>query len=202
MDIFRNDILNTMSGLTFFVGMVECFFGYRILKIILGLTGFIIGSLLCAGLVYEIMGKHPVIALIAGLVGGAIGSSLMIVFFVLGLFILGATLGILVGGAISASIFGYAHPIILVPLAIVGGIATIFMSKSMIIISTSLIGAYFIIFSVGNFIGMLNTISIFRQSNKLREYGGQFLVMLLLCILVGIAGIFVQYKYTASSAET
>ena len=194
MNKLGNNILNTMSGLTFFLGIVECFFGYKMLKIILGVTGFIVGGLLCAELVYDNMGGHTVIALIAGLVGGAIGSSLMIGLFVVGLFILGAALGLLVGGAISASIYGSPHPIIMVSLALVGGIATIIMSKSMIIISTSFTGAYLIVFSVGKFLGMPNTIFRFWQFNGLRESGGQSLVMLMFCILVGVAGIFVQHK--------
>ena len=115
------------------------------------------------------------------------------------MFILGAVLGFIVGEAISVSILGSANPMIVVPLVIVGGIATIIMYKSMIIISTSFIGAYLIVFSIGKFIGMPNTIFRFQQFNGLRESGGQFFVMLLSFILVGIAGIIVQHKYTATS---
>jgi hypothetical protein len=197
MTKFGHDILNTMPGFAFFIGIVECFFGYKMLKIILGVTGFIVGGLLCAEFVYHIMGGHPVISLLAGLVGGVIGSSLMIGCFVFGLFILGVALGLLVGGAISASIYGSPRPMILVPLAIVGGIATIVMSRSMIIISTSFTGAYLIVFSIGRFIGMPNTLFKFQQPHGLRESGGQFFVMVLFWILVGIAGIIVQHKYTA-----
>jgi hypothetical protein len=170
------------------------------LKLVLGVTGFIIGGLLCVRMIYETIGNHPVIAIIAGLIGGTIGSSLMIVFFVFGLFILGAALGFLIGGAISASILGSAYPAIAISLAIVGGFVTISKHTSVIIIATSFIGAYLIVFSVGKFIGMPNTIFGFQQSNELREFGGQFFVMLLICILVGIVGIFVQHKYTAISA--
>jgi hypothetical protein len=199
IDHVGNNILKTLSGFTFFLGIVECFFGYRLLKLVLGVTGFIIGGLLCARIVYESIGNHPVIAIIAGLVGGTIGSSLMIVFFVFGLFVLGAALGFLIGGAISASILGSAYPAIAIPLAIVGGFVTISKHKSVIIISTSFIGAYLIVFSIGKFIGMSNTIFGFQQFHGLRDSGGQFFVMLLICILVGIAGIFVQHKYTAAS---
>jgi hypothetical protein len=169
------------------------------LKLVLGVTGFIIGGLLCARMVFDTIGNHPLIAIIAGLVGGAIGSSLMIVFFVFGLFILGAALGYLIGGAITAAILGSAYPIIAIPLAIVGGFVTISKHKSMIIISTSFIGAYLIVFSVGKFIGMPNTIFGFQQFHGLRDIGGQFFVMLLICILIGIVGIFVQHKYTATA---
>ncbi len=194
-----NNILNTLSGFTFIIGIIECFFGYRMLKLVLGVTGFIIGGLLCARMVFDTIGTHPLIAIIAGLVGGAIGSSLMIVFFVFGLFILGAALGYLLGGAITAAILGSAYPVIAIPLAIVGGFVTISKHKSMIILSTSFIGAYLIVFSVGKFIGMPNTIFGFQQFHGLRDMGGQFFDMLLICILVGIVGIFVQHKYTATS---
>ena len=202
MDNVGYDTLNSMSGFTFLIGMIECFFGYRMLKIVLGITGFIAGGLLCVGLVHEFMGNHPVFALIAGFVGGVVGSSMMIGLFVFGVFILGAVLGYIVGEAISISILGSANPMIVVPLVIVGGIATIVVYRTMIIISTSFIGAYLIVFSIGKFIGMPNTIFRFQQFNGLRNSGGQFVVMLLFCILVGIAGVIVQYKYTATSAGT
>ena len=199
MNNVENYLLNTLSGFTFIIGIIECFFGYRMLKLVLGVTGFIIGGLLCARMVFDTIGNNPLIAIIAGLVGGTIGSSLMIVFFVFGLFILGAALGYLLGGAITAAILGSAYPVIAIPLAIVGGFVTISKHKSMIIISTSFIGAYLIVFSVGKFIGMPNTIFGFQQFHGLRDIGGQFFVMLLICILVGIVGIFVQHKYTATS---
>jgi hypothetical protein len=201
MTNYANNILNTMPGITFLVGIVECFFGYRLLKIILGVTGFIVGGLLCAGFVNENIGNHPVISLIAGLAGGVIGSALMIGLIVFGVFILGAVLGLIVGEAISTCILGSTNPIIVVPLIIIGGIATLIMNKSMIIISTSFIGAYLIIFALDNFIAMPNKIFRFEKFHVLRGASGQFFVLLLFCILVGIAGIIVQYKYTISSSE-
>jgi Domain of unknown function (DUF4203) len=196
-----SNILNTMSGFTLLIGIVECFFGYRMLKIILGITGFIVIGWLCAGFVNEIFGNHPVIALIAGLIGGVIGSAMMVGFFVFGVFILGAILGLITGQDISTIILGSVNPLIVIPLVIIGGIAAIIMYKSMIIISTSFIGAYLIGFSIGKFIGLQNTIFRFHHFNGLRETGGQSLIMLLFCILVGIAGIIVQNKYTTTSAK-
>ncbi len=200
MTKFGHDIFHTMPGFAFFIGIVECFFGYRMLKVVLGVTGFIIGGLLCAEFAYDRMGGHPVISLLAGIVGGAIGCSLMIVLFVFGLFILGAALGLLIGGAVSASIYGSPHPIIMVPLAIAGGIAAIVLSRSMIIISTSFTGAYLIVFSIGRFIGMPNALFGFHQHHGLQEPGGQVFIMVFLWILVGIAGMIVQHKYTSTPA--
>ncbi len=201
MTNFGNNILNTMSALTFLIGTVECFFGYRMLKIILGITGFIVIGSLCAGVVNEILGFHPLIALIAGLLGGVAGSAMMIGFFVFGVFILGAVLGLIVGEDISAIILGSVNPLIVVPLVILGGIATIIMYRSMIIISTSFIGAYLMVFSIGKLTGMPNTIFRFHHFNGLRESSGHFFIMLLFCVLVGIVGIIVQHKYTTTSAR-
>jgi asparagine N-glycosylation enzyme membrane subunit Stt3 len=200
MDNFDYHILDTAPVFTFLIGMMECFFGYRMLKIVLGVTGFIAGGLLFVGLVHETIGHRPVLALIAGLVGGVIGSWMMIGLFIFGVFILGAVLGFIVGEAVSISIFGLANPMIVVPFVIVGGIAAVIMTKSMVIISTSFIGAYLIVFSTGKFIGMQSTIFRFHEFNGPRELGGQFFVILLFYIILGIAGVIVQYKYTATSA--
>ena len=42
MDLHQ-DVLNVIIWLSILVGALQCFFGYRIFKIILGLTGFFIG---------------------------------------------------------------------------------------------------------------------------------------------------------------
>ncbi len=199
MDNIVNSIWKTLPGFALFLGIVECFFGYRMLKVILGVTGFIFVGLLCSELVYKNMGGHPVIALIAGLFGGAIGSVLMIGLFSFGLFVLGAVLGFIAGEALSRIIVGSVNPIIVVPIAIVGGVATIIMFKEMVIISTSFIGAYMTVSSIGSFLGMSNRIFGFHQFNRPRVSDGQFIIMLLLSIIVGIAGMIVQHRYTATS---
>jgi hypothetical protein len=196
-----NSILSTMSGISFLLGMVECFVGYKMLKIILGVTGFIIGGLLCAGFVHEILRHHPLIALLAGLLGGVVGGAIMIVFFVFGVFILGVLLGLLIGENVSTLILGTANPFIIVAFIIAGGLATIIMYKSMIIISTSFLGAYLMVFSAGQLLGLPNTLFRLHEFTEGGKPGGQFLIMLLSCIVVGIAGIIVQHKYTSTSGR-
>jgi hypothetical protein len=99
------------------------------LKIILDVTGFIVGGLLCAGFVFKIIGNHPVIALIAGVVGGALGSALMIGLFVFGVFILSGVLGLIVGEVISICIFGLQSFLLLLFCIFVGIAENIFQYK-------------------------------------------------------------------------
>jgi hypothetical protein len=201
MPYIGNNILTTLSGFSFLLGVVECFFGYRMLKVILGVTGFIVAGVLCAGFVHAILRNYPLVALLAGLLGGVIGSAMMIGFFVFGVFVLGASLGLLIGEDISILILGSANPFIVVPLVIAGGLVTTIMYKSMIIISTSFIGAYLMVFSVGRLIGMPDTLFRFYQFNGLRGTGDQFFITLLSCLLLGIVGMIVQYKYTGKSGR-
>ena len=115
----------------------------------------------------------------------------MIGLFVIGVFILGAALGMIVGQAISICILGSTNLSIVVPLAIVGGIATMILNKSMIIIATSFIGAYLIIFSIDKFIVMPDKIFRFQQFKVRRKSRGNryilsYRVYLLLQILDSI----------------
>ena len=69
-------------------GVLNCFFGYKIFKIVLGIVGFITGGLAAAGVAMAAT-KEPGIAVLAGLVGGAIGAVLMVALYFLGVFVLG-----------------------------------------------------------------------------------------------------------------
>ena len=75
---------------------INCFFGYKIFKIVLGVLGFIFGGLAAAAMAMAAT-KEPGIAVLVGLVGGVIGATLMVALYFLGVFVLGALVGGLVG---------------------------------------------------------------------------------------------------------
>ena len=77
--------------------VVYCFFGYRIFKIVLGILGFISGASVAARIALDVFGGGQVVAILAGLVGGIIGAILVGVFYFIGIFLLGAWLGSLLG---------------------------------------------------------------------------------------------------------
>jgi len=165
------------------IGVLYCFFGYRLFKIILGIAGFIWGAGLVGGVVFTLT-QSTVIAIIAGVLGGALFAVLAVVLYYIGVFILGAYLG----GALSIFImafFGLATPVwLLLVLAIAGGVVAVIFKRFMIIVASAFVGAWAIVFGVSYLIP--------------KSSGGAYLYIAFAAWLaLGITGMVVQYKVTA-----
>jgi len=132
--------LNLVIGLGIIIGAIQCFFGYRLFKFVLGLTGFIVGGVLAASIGYE-MSQKEVVALLSGLVGGVIGAALMVALYFVGVFLIGAFLGGVVGVALFATAGINPELAVLLILGVIGGVVALIFQKFMIIVSTAFIGA-------------------------------------------------------------
>ena len=182
------------------LGVVYCFFGYRIFRIILGILGFIGGASVAAAVAFDIFGREQVVLIVAGLVGGIIGAVLMVVLYFIGIFLLGAWLGSLLGVLLTGGGESTVATVIILVLAVIGGIVALMLQKLMIILSTALSGAWAIVSGVFHLVGGApGPVQAFQyQPNlrTLRPMGAWGYVMLLCWILLGIAGMVVQYKIT------
>jgi hypothetical protein len=182
------------------LGALYCFFGYRIFKIILGILGFIGGASVAAAVAFDIFGREQVILIVAGLGGGIIGAVLMVVLYFVGIFLLGAWLGSLLGVLLTGGGGSTVETVIILTLAVMGGIVAVLLQKLMIILSTALGGSWSIVSGIFHFVGGdLGPIRSFQYHPNpkiLRSMGVQGYVMLLCWVLLGIAGIIVQYKIT------
>jgi len=182
------------------LGVVYCFFGYRIFRIILGILGFIGGASVAAAVAFDIFGREQVVLIVAGLVGGIIGAVLMVVLYFIGIFLLGAWLGSLLGVLLTSGGESTVATVIILVLAVIGGIVALMLQKLMIILSTALSGAWAIVSGVFHLVGGApGPVQAFQyQPNlrALRPMGAWGYVMLLCWILLGIAGMVVQYKIT------
>ncbi|MDZ7714787.1 MAG: DUF4203 domain-containing protein [Balneolaceae bacterium] len=94
-------VLNVIIGLAILVGALQCFFGYRIFKFILGLTGFLLGGVLVAA-VGSTLSQEELFIILTGLVGGFIGAALMVTLYYVGIFFIGAILGGVLGTVLYA----------------------------------------------------------------------------------------------------
>ena len=101
-------------------GVVSCFFGYRLFRIVLALFGFIIGALAASSIMAA---SNSTAMLIAAGVGGLIGAGILFAAYFIGVTLVGAGLGALVANlAFSAS----GHPphfLVVVLCSIVGAAA-------------------------------------------------------------------------------
>ena len=193
-----HNVLNVIIGLGILVGAVQCFFGYRIFKIILGITGFLIGGSLASGIGYAIS-QQEAVALLAGLVGGLIGAALMVALYFIGIFLIGAFLGGVLGAVLFAVVGSNPEPAVLLILAVITGVITLIFQKFMIIVSTGFVGAWSIVTGIAYFtsgaIDLTNLERMFRS-------GGSHLYAIVLCWLaLGIVGVIVQYKSAPTKQE-
>lgn len=183
------------------LGVVYCFFGYRIFKVILAILGFISGAYMAAAIAFNLLGREQaVLVILAGLVGGVIGAVLVVAFYFIGIFLLGAWLGSLLGILLAGGGESTVATVIILVLAVIGGVVALMLQKLMIIVSTSLSGSWAIVSGalqlVGGGLGPVRPFQYYPNLRALRPMGAWGYVMLLCWVLIGIAGMGVQYRIT------
>jgi len=143
---------NGAVAIAIFVGTLYCFLGYRTLKFVICMTGFILAGAM-AGAIGGYFGHgNPWIAIGAGAAGGLCGAAALLFVYKLGLFMLG-----LLATALAAHIFllGRPEPWILfavVGAGVVGGLLAVALEKVIVILATSAIGAWFTVCGLGYFL--------------------------------------------------
>ena len=185
------NMYNVIIGLSILVGAVQCFLGYRLFKIILGLTGFLLGGVLGGAVGYTIW-PQEVAALAAGLVGGIIGAAVLVGLYFIGVFLIGALLGGVLGQVFFAVAEANPQPVVILIIAVIVGVIALIFQKLMIIVSTGFGGAWIVVVGITYF-----TTGAIDLTNLERMYrsGGSLTYAMLLCwTALGIIGVVVQYK--------
>ena len=120
-------------------GLVSCFAGYRVFRVVLGIYGFILGALMASSL----MGTDQTLSMIvAALAGGLVGAAILVLAYFVGVALIGAGVGALVANAIWTSFGREPGVIVVVVLAIVGALGALAMQRYVIVISTAFGGAW------------------------------------------------------------
>jgi hypothetical protein len=120
-------------------GIVACFFGYRLFRIVLAISGFIIGAL-AASSIFGMSDTGPM--LIAALVGGLAGATVLFLAYFVGVALSGATIGAVLANI--ATTAGNQDPSFLVVVfsAVIGAAAAMYLQRYFIIVGTSFGGAW------------------------------------------------------------
>ncbi len=120
-------------------GLVSCFAGNRLFRIVLGIYGFVAGALLTS----TVMGAgDPKSTLLAMLIGGVIGAIILIVAYFVGVALIGAALGAIVVHLIWAQLGHEPHPIIVIIGTVAGALGALALQKVVIILATAFAGAW------------------------------------------------------------
>ena len=123
-------------------GVVACFFGYRLFRIVLAIFGFILGAFFASS-IFGMSDTGPM--LIAAAVGGLIGAAILIGAYFLGVALIGAALGATAANLIFASGDRDPHFLVVVFLSIAGATAAMYLQRYFIIVGTGFGGAWTII---------------------------------------------------------
>jgi len=137
-------------------GVLACFAGYRLFRVVLGIYGFILGAMIASSVIGA---SNTMGMVIAALVGGLIGSVVLVFAWFVGVALVGAGIGVLVAhliwtgiGAGTGAGMGSGNPpaIAVVIVAIAGAVAAMFIQRYVIIVGTAFAGAWTILLAVAN----------------------------------------------------
>jgi len=204
------------------VGLIWCFAGYRVLRITLFLAGFILLYFVSFSLlssfpqVTDALAPWIIMSISAGI--GLLGGILVVVVFKIGIFIMGFIFGAILAvvvisftplqGVINANIQSnvtiYVFFGSVVGLGVLVGILAIIFIKFIVVIVTACNGAFVIMSSIDalapNF-GIFQILSgVFQRNvptNTLNWTSYQTYVVLGGLILLAIAGVAIQFRFTA-----
>jgi hypothetical protein len=120
-------------------GLVACFAGYRLFKLVLGLFGFIIG-VLAASSFFGPANTTPM--LLVALLGGVIGAGVLLAAYFVGVALVGAGLGALLVNVIWTQIEGDPHPAVVILFSVAGAVIATWLQRYVIILGTAFAGSW------------------------------------------------------------
>jgi hypothetical protein len=123
-------------------GLLACFAGYRLFRIVLGIYGLILGAFVTTSM----MGSSSIWTLaIAAVVGGLVGAALMIAAYFVGVGLIGAGLAALVLNLGWRVVGGEPPTIVLVIGCVLGALGALSVVRWVVVAGTAIAGAWTLI---------------------------------------------------------
>jgi hypothetical protein len=186
------------------IGAVACFAGYRVFRVLLALQGFIAGVILGLALANSIPlapDQLTTVRLILGLGGGLIGAAVAWLLFIVAVFLSGAAFGVLIANAVATNTGDPSRLVLILVLALVGGIVALSFQKLFIVVSTAfggallaVSGAYRFLTGQGNNNDLLMNPGLLLHPNAAQTLGNVYTLLLLVGVVLAVIGILVQYR--------
>jgi hypothetical protein len=183
-------------------GLVSCFAGYRVFRVVLGFFGFVLGALLTS----SFMGTEQTLYMVIGaIVGGIIGALILVAAYFVGVALIGAGVGALVVNMIWAGLGREPHIVVVILFAIAGALGALALQRYVIITATSFGGAWTALVGGLALMGDRLAIEAAARNNVWLAYPtnpapGQRWVIIAWLVL-GIAGAIVQMTVTAKGKK-
>jgi hypothetical protein len=147
-------------------GMLDVFFGYRVFKVTLAVVGGLIGLAAAHGLATA-LGLDQGAQVIALAAGGLLGAVMAFLLYLAAVFVAGFGFGATLGVLLLASHHQMAALLAGVVMGIIGGFLAVKAQRVLIVLSTSLLGAFRAMLALTYFTERLDWLYYFRQPGQL-----------------------------------
>ena len=182
-------------------GLLSCFAGYRVFRVVLGIYGFILGALLAS----SAMGTDHTLWMVgAAIVGGLIGALILIAAYFVGVALIGAGIGALVAN-VAWALFGREPGLMaVVVLSILGALGALALQRYVIIVATAFGGAQTAIVGAAALMGSRAAAETASRT-VYRVYPIDPLPAtkwdVVACLALGLIGVIVQLTVTAKGKK-
>ncbi len=124
-------------------GLLACFAGYRLFRIVLGVFGFFIGAFVTTA---SLGTSSTLVYVAAAIVGGVVGAFLMYAAYFVGVGLVGAGLAALALNVAWHALKGEPPTVVLVIVCVLGALGALSVARYVVIFGTALGGAWTAIF--------------------------------------------------------
>jgi hypothetical protein len=183
------------AGVAIVAGILICFWGYRMLKVTLGIMGAVVGASAGWALGLSWFPQSAGLALVCVVLGAVVGAVLCLWLFSLGIFLLGASAGTAVATAVFNGLGRQPEPLVVVIVAVVFGIVAIVVQKFMIVISTAFSGSYLLVAGILQLLaGTPNATPLWVDPLQPGPKGVLGMGALIFWVVAGVAGSAFQFR--------
>jgi hypothetical protein len=174
-------------------GIMNCFFGYRWFRVLLGIWGFFLGGALGMSLVAQ---AAPLVILIVGIVSAILGAIAILVLFRVAVFLVGAVLGYSLTLALLTNLRVPGNVLLWALLgAVIFGALALWLNQYFIILVTAFSGASAILTGVTLILTGEQAILAFRQREAIQTaFDNPPALVGVFWLLLALAGIAIQYR--------
>lgn len=179
-------------------GLMACFFGHRLFRIVLGIYGFVFGAALAS----SVMGAAEPVALMAAMVaGGLVGAAILLVAYFVGVALVGAALAALLVRVVWEQLGTDPRALVVVGASLFGAVMALVLQRYVIVVGTALGGAWSAI--VGG-LALVGDSALGARSGRLAEWmlspmrsaqDGNWVIAA--WFVVGLLGVAIQFGITA-----
>lgn len=172
------------------VGTLYCFLGYRTLKFLIGLTGFILAGAVAGVFAGWLSGGHLIAIAIVMLIGGACGAMALFFLYRAGVFFLGLLAGALIAHNALSAMPQRWIPLAILGIGIAGGLVALLTERPIVTVATAALGAWAVVCGVGYFLMDSGTIEGLTGSLSFSE---QRIGVLVAWAVLALCGAFAQF---------